>query len=489
MLVFNLKNTKMKKIFIYSSLIALVSIAGCKKELTQLPSNSVSSTLAFKTESDFTNAIRGAYGALRGSNYYGGQDGGSIAATPDVVSDNVIINSQGRLSEQNFFIFSSTADNTWGLWYDAYSTILRTNYILENISTLSDGAFKSNVQSEALALRALAHFDLLRTYAKKYVGATDADLGVPYVTSTDASLLPARETLKKSYDLVVADFIASEAGIKVSNGVGRLDKAAVEALLGRVYLYMGNWQKCVDESTKAIADAPSTNALASATEFPSIWLDQTEKDLLFKVKFLDGDNTPIGVGYGQASPNGVRAEYSPSYDLFTSYTSNDVRKSAYIGQTVFNNIKFNYVKKYFGRAAGNANIVDYKVIRMGEVYLNRAEANYNLGVANQTAALQDLNTLEGNRYTGYTAKLLIGQPLYDEIMLQRRLELAFEGSRFFDLKRLGLAVARSSYGDRADGTGSAPSVAGIPAGSTKFQFAIPQYELNVNKNIVQNPGY
>jgi hypothetical protein len=487
MLVFNLNNMKMKKIFIYTSLIALVSIAGCKKELTQLPSNAVSSTVAFKTESDFTNAIRGAYGALRGSNYYGGQDGGSMAATPDVISDNVIINSQGRLSEQNFFIFSSTADNTWGLWYDAYSTILRANYILENINVLPDGAFKSNVKSEALALRALAHFDLLRTYAKRYVGASDADLGVPYVSSTDATLLPARETLKKSYDLVVADFASAETSINASNGVGRLNKAAVEALLGRVYLYMGNWQKCIDESTKAIADAPANNVLASASEFPSIWLDQSEKDVLFKVKFLDGDNTPIGVGYGQSSPKGVRVEYSPSYDLFTSYTSNDVRKSAYIGQTTFNNINFNYVKKYFGRAAGNANVVDYKVIRMGEVYLNRAEANYNLN--NTLPALQDINTLEGNRYSGYMPQLLAGQPLYNEIMLQRRLELAFEGSRFFDLKRLGMSVARSSFGDRADGTGAAPSFTGIPVGSTKFQFAIPQYEINVNANIVQNPGY
>lgn len=477
----------MKKIIIYTLLVGLISTTSCKKELTQLPTNSVSSTIAFNTESDFTNALRGAYAGLRSGNYYGGQDGGAMASTPDILSDNLIINSQGRKSQQTFFLFNYTANNTWGLWYNCYTTILRANYIIENIDKLKDGSFKANVKSEALGLRALAHFDLLRTYAKKYIGSTDADLGVPYVTSSDATLLPSRETLKKSYDFVVTDFVNAKSGVLANNDVGRLNKASIEALLGRVYLYMGQYQNCIDASTSAIADVPSANSLADAATFPSIWLDASEKDVLFKVKMLDPDNTSIGVGYEQASPAGVRSEYSPSYDLFTLYTTNDVRKKAYIGQTVFNGFNFNFVKKYFGRATGNANVVDYKVIRMGEVYLNRAEAYYKLSTPNQVLALQDLNTLESNRYTGYTTKVLIGQSLIDEILLQRRLELAFEGSRFYDIKRLGLAVNRSSFGDRADGTGLAPAINGIPVESALFQFPIPQFEINANPNIQQNP--
>ncbi len=478
----------MKKNFIYVSLLALFALGGCEKELTQVPFNSISSNNAFVTESDFINAIRGAYGALRGASYYGGEDGGAMSSTPDILSDNLIINSQGRKSQQTFFNFNYTADDTWGLWNNAYTTILRANYILENINKLSDGTFKSNVKAEALALRALAHFDLLRTYAKKYIGATDSDLGIPYVTSTDPTLLPSRDLLKKSYDLVVADFVAAKTGIAINNGVGRMHKAAVEALLGRVYLYMGQWQNCVSESTSAITDAPAANALASASTFPSIWLDQSEKDVLFKVNFLDPDNITIGVGYGQASPAGVKPEYSVDYNLFTLYNNNDVRKNAYIGQTVFNGFNFNYVKKYSGRASGNANVVDYKVIRMGEVYLNRAEANYNLNTAPSiTSALQDINTLESNRYTNYINKLLVGQALGNEIQLQRRLELAFEGSRFYDLKRQGLAVSRSSFGDRADGTGLAAAITGIPANSPKFQLPIPTFTINGNPNIQQNP--
>jgi tetratricopeptide (TPR) repeat protein len=489
----------MKKIYIYTSIV-LLSITGCKKELTQDPYNAVPTDQAFKTPDDFTNAVRGAYAAFRDypqknadgtittfATYYGGQDGGAMASSPDVLADNLILNQQGRKSQQFLFDFTFKANTTWDLWTNAYVAVLRANYIITNIDHLSTGAFKNNIQGEALAIRALAQFDILRLYAKSYISANDADLGVPYVTSTDPAALPSRGAVKSEYALVVKDLEQAATLIGSDNGVGHMNKAAVEALLSRAYLYMGQWQKVVDSSTKAIADALPDNALATATEFPGIWTDATEKDVLFKIKILDVDNAQIGVGYEQASSAGVRPEYSVDFALFNLYTNNDVRKTAYIGQSTFGGVKYNYVKKYFGRAAGNANVVDAKVIRMGEVYLNRAEAYYNLG--NATSALADLNILRKNRYTGFVAGVETGQALYDAILLQRRLELAFEGARFFDLKRLNLPIQRSTFGDRADGSGIPASVKTVAANSGLFQLPIPLSEINANKNITQNPGY
>jgi hypothetical protein len=252
-------------------------------------------------------------------------------------------------------------------------------------------------------------------------------------------------------------------------------------------LYRGEWQNCVDAATSAITDAPAANALAPASDFAAIWTDDTEEDVLFKVKILDGDNIPIGVAYEQASPSGVKPEYSVDFALFNLFTSTDVRGAAYIGQTTFNTINYNYVKKYFGRTTGDANVVDYKVIRMGEVYLNRAEAYYNLN--DQVNALADLNTLRANRYTTFVPGTETGTTLYNAILLQRRLELAFEGTRFFDIKRLNLPIQRDNFGDNADGTGVPASVQLVPANSPLFQLPIPIYEINANKNIVQNPGY
>lgn len=479
----------MNKKIIYILAIGMFSLASCEKELEQAPFNAIAQNQAFNSESDFVNAVRGAYQGLRLGNYYGGQDGGSMIITPDVLADNLIINSQGRQSQQGFFLYNYTANGTWGLWNNAYTTIMRANRVLENIDKLENGDVKNNIRAEALALRALAHFDLLRVYAKRYIGATASDLGVPYVTSSDPSLLPARTPLIESYNNVVKDFLAAESGIAASNGVGRLNKAAVEGLLGRVYLYMGEWQKAIDMSTASINNAPATRQIASIAQFPLIWKDGTEQEVLFKVRILDSDNNPVGVGYGQASPAGVRPEYSPSFELVNAYTATDVRKDAYIGQTTFNGIQFNYIKKYEGRATGNANVVDVKVIRLSEVYLNRAEAHARLN--RDVEALVDLNTIRSNRYSDFDATTAVeeGPALLDAIMLQRRLELAFEGHRFFDLKRLGFPVDRTSSGDRIDGTGSAPAVDGISAGDFKFALPIPQAEVDVNPNIIQNEGY
>lgn len=484
----------MKKIYIYASLMLLTAV-GCKKELIQSPTNAIPVGSAFVTNSDFTNAILGTYAGMEGKNlpdgisnsYYGGQDGGGMPSTPDVLSDNLILNQQGRRSQQDLYIFRYVGNDTWDMWSTAYATIARANYILSSIGNLPAGDFKNNIQGEALAIRALAHFDLLRLYAKSYTSATATDPGVPYVTSVDPTLLPSRTPVKMAYDLVVADFVKAQSLIGMDNGVGRLDKAAVEALMSRVYLYRGEWQNAVSAATAAIADVPAANALAPATDFGQIWLDGTEEDVLFKIKILDDDNIPIGVAYEQASPSGVKPEYSVDYSLFSLYASNDVRGAAYIGQTNFNGVNYNYVKKYFGRASGNANVVDAKVIRMGEVYLNRAEAYYNLN--DQTDALADLNTLRANRYTGFVAGTETGMPLYNAIALQRRLELAFEGDRFFDLKRLNLPVSRSTYGDNADGTGTPTAAPLLPANSPLFQLPIPISQINANPNLVQNPGY
>lgn len=335
----------------------------------------------------------------------------------------------------------------------------------------------------------MAHFDLLRLYAKSYAAAGATDPGVPYVTSTDPTLLPARTPDKQAYDLVVADLVQAESLIAADNGAARLNKAAVEGLLSRVYLYRGEWQNAITAATASINDAAANgHVLATTTNFGNIWIDADDPattEVLFRLSILDKDNIGIGVGYEQASPSGVKPEYCVDYAFFQQFTTNDVRNTAYIGQTVYNSEPFNYVKKYFGRSSGNANVVDYKVIRLGEVYLNRAEAYYNLG---QTVpALADLNTLRAGRYTGFVAGVETGTSLYNAILLQRRLELAFEGSRFFDLKRLNQPILRSNFGDQANGTGVPASVQTIPANSSLFQMFIPQSEINTNPNITQNP--
>ncbi|MDB4999011.1 MAG: hypothetical protein JWR76_88 [Mucilaginibacter sp.] len=119
------------------------------------------------------------------------------------------------------------------------------------------------------------------------------------------------------------------------------------------------------------------------------------------------------------------------------------------------------------------------------------EAEYRSGAI--PAAIADLVLLKTNRYTGYDATIdnaLSGTPLLTEILKQRRLELAFEGDRFWDLKRLNLPVQRdATHGEKADGTGTPPAIPTLAAGDPKFQLPYAQAEVLFNPNIKQNPGY
>ncbi len=103
-------------------------------------------------------------------------------------------------------------------------------------------------------------------------------------------------------------------------------------------------------------------------------------------------------------------------------------------------------------------------------------------------ALITLNRLRDLRYTSYAGGET-GQALEDAIQFERRVELAFEGHRFFDIKRRGESVTRTNAGDIIDGTGNRPAVVVLPAGDHRFQFPIPIDEVNANPNFVQNPGY
>ena len=143
-------------------------------------------------------------------------------------------------------------------------------------------------------------------------------------------------------------------------------------------------------------------------------------------------------------------------------------------------------KKLFARPGGQAGVVDYKIFRAAEAYLNKAEAYFNIG--DETAARQALDQVRNNRYTNPPSGET-GNALRDAIRLERRLEFAFEYQRIFDIKRWGQSVQRGSQGDIADGSGTPSDELNLAAGSDKFQLPIPQESLDANPNMQQNPGY
>lgn len=479
----------MKKI-VYKILF-LVAIAGgftaCDDKLEQIPFDEFGSENAFVTASDFENGIRGVYSALTRGGYYGSSDAGSMLSFPDVISDNVTLAQRGRGSKSTLHEFQYLPSQTIGGFYsDAYVVIFRANNLLFYAEDF-DGESKANIVAEARALRAMAHFDLVRTFGKIPTQAGDANgsLGIAYLTEPDPLVEPARVTVGEVYENVVADLTAAVAGINTNNPEGRMSRDAVNVLLSRVYLYMGQWQNAINAANNV------STAIAPRATVPGIWEDTEDAGLVFSIpNEVTGLNQNIGVTWSQGGLTNLIPEYVVSFDFYNLFSDEDIRKEAYTmsasntGNTP--TLNFNAIKKLFGRPGQSNGLVDFKVLRAEEALLNKAEAQFEL---NQPAqALATLNQLRDQRYTSYVGGET-GTALRNAIRLERRLEFAFEYQRFFDLKRWGLPIQRAGFGDLADGSGTPSESQTLPAGSIKFQLPLSTNALDRNPNLVQNPGY
>lgn len=469
-------------------IVALLPVlGGCSKsQLDLYPYNAVEQEQAYETEEDMNLAINGMYYGVRASgSYYNG----SWNIVADAMSDNLIINQAGRRSLNDYQRWNLKPGATeYGFFAGGYTIVRRANAILENIDKFPAGPFRDNTKGQALALRAMTYFDMSRVYGKTYTNASNEDLTIPYVTTTDPTILPAKEPVKGFYDKVLADLNQALPLINASNGTGKLNKAAVAGLLSRVNLYKGDYAAVITAANTALGATPDLPGIA---DFPKIWTDQTEKGVLFKVinNLVDNVNTQ-GVNYYQPVNGELKSEYVVEYNFMQLFTATDVRTSTYIRTSPYLQITYNNVIKYNGGTGKALGVCDAKVLRTAEVLLNRAEAYYRS--SNETSALADLNLLKANRYTGFTNISLSGQALLDEIYKERRLELAFEGDRFWDLKRRHLPIQRDgTKGDRSDGSGVSyvPTAVTLDANDYRFQLPIPIAETNFNKNLAQNPGY
>ena len=442
----------------------------------------------FTSVSAFQNGVDGAYRQLW--NYYS-SPGSGLQGLPDILSDNVIIAQTGRRSNQDYYNYRYVAGTGGAIdlyWSEAYEAVNVANLVIAQIDNLGDGAEKNNILGQALAIRAWAHFDLVRVYGKIPTQSADANasLGVVYIKVEDGDTedpfaAPARETVASNYTEIIGDLERASQLIGDANGQGKLNADGVYGLLSRVYLYNGEYQKVIDA-----ADEVSV-PLATAEELEGLYTDANEAGIVVKLAIntsSESGGNNVGVLYSQSNATSTISEYVFDFDFFNSIDEDDQRRDviSFVGLNQDN--QYNAISKFLGETGQVNGRVDVKVMRAAEVLLNKAEAQFELG----QDALSTLNQLRDLRYVAYAGGES-GSALEDAIQFERRVELSFEGHRFFDLKRRGEPVMRSTMGDIIDGSGTSPDFPTLAADNFRFQLPIPIAEINANQNIVQNPGY
>lgn len=472
-------------------------------DITQDSPTGTEQTNFYKTEADFTRAILGTYQGFKQAGLYGaGGTSSDINIVGDLLADDLLFNYNGRQSNRT--------SSSWGydpaitptsLYNSGYNVIARTNLILSKIDNLQDSDFKKQIKSEALAVRALIHLELARNYGKIPTQSADAltSQGIPYITKYDPFDMPSREaSMKDVYDKIIADFNEAIPGLTNSVGTVRISKLTAQALLGRAYLYLGNYSKAIENYTPVVN---SVNP-AKAADLAGLWTNKNSNGVLFEIPFLLSNDNAIGGNYSQGSTNAnINMEYSVDkrfYDMYNTATEPE-RKTAYF--------------KIFtpANAGGKATIAVYKYLpggpqlgvnngrylRVEEVILDLAESQYLSG--DTAGALVTLNKLRSVRYSTFTGGET-GAAIFDAIILERRKELAFEtGDRWITLKRLqnvnGIptqykeGIKRSGNGFYADGTGNPPAELILKAGDFKWQFPIAITTINRNPNMTQTTGY
>lgn len=441
-------------------------IYSCDNEVDSDPSNVYEQTVEsyFQSAQDYEDALIGAYDPL--------QWGYLRIQIGDIASDNSVAGGESAtdvlgLQEIDLMTHYPVNDNLRTIWQNLYEGVNRCNFIVQNIDKL-DFSRKQELLGEVYFLRAYYYSELTKFWG-------DVPLFFEARLTADQTGQLSRSPQAEVYAQVETDLLNAIAVLSdTSYETGRANKRMAQALLGKIYLYQEKFSEAATMLDKVI----NSGQYSLVTDFASIWLQSGEnnEESVFEIQHTNASNW-YDWGFYQGSEgnfgiimNGPRAYAGdvyasgwsfniPSKELYDSYNINDQRRDAtilnmeeWIAETGASYSKgyndngfFNH--KYITRAGYSSAQLElnyannYRIIRYADVLLMAAEA-YSRGGLGDAQAQKYLNEVRSR--AGLNEITSTGGALTTAIWEERRLELAFEGHRFFDLVRTGQAASKIS---------------------------------------------
>jgi starch-binding outer membrane protein, SusD/RagB family len=457
---------KLKHI-IPAALVAMTIMAGCKK-IEVKPTGQVPPANAIKNESDVLANLNATYTPLRGGGFWGGRSQIVGELMADAV-DGTNLNGDYLA----IFRLNSTATNaTIGdLYREPYIIIQRANVTLEKLDLITTDAMRRNAEGQAKFMRGFSTFELAKLFAQPYgFTADNTHNGVVLKTSSEQELFRGRNTVKETYDRIIADLKSADTLLPATNGNYPTNWAA-KAMLARVYFQMNDF-------ANAYAYA---NAVISSGQFP---FDNTAT---FVTNRFSPTKTSEAVWWlinepGQAAAfGGLHFADNPQQsmglpitrDAFLAGTTSasDRRAAWYKDSLTASGAHVYSIRKY------SQQVFVLPVIHLTELKLIRAESAAELN-QNLPVAIADINDITNRAYGGTLAPLpgtATAATIKLRVREQRKLEMVFEsGDRVQQIKRIGAKGEASMLGQAS---WNCPG----------FVLQVPAAEVNVNTNFQQNP--
>jgi hypothetical protein len=420
-----MKNT----LFIF---LAIGILSACNKKLDVSPSDSIPGDQAFATDANVKKALNGAYDAMTTDYLLNGdlQLYSELLGADNEIMWTGTFNQPRQIFEKQILVNNDYIASTWDY---AYSTINICNNILDAIDVVN-AEDQDRVKGEALFIRGEMYFELVEFFGKPYsAGNANTNLGVQIVTTptkgsiSDANYVP-RSSVAETYDLILGDLTQAESLLPEENGF-YATKYAAAAILSRVYLQMEDFGKARDEANLVIESGYYSLTDAYADAFNN---DENSSEDIFAVQVdeQDGSND-FNIFWSIPDYGGRSGDVDVEQEHIDLYEPDDARRQLFYLDThdVWRSGKWQLPFK------------NIPIVRLGEMYVTRAECNFRLGTSVGASPFEDIQTIR-DRAGLTTSQSYI---TLNNIILERHLEIAHEGQRIHDIKRLRKSVDGFAY--------------------------------------------